>query len=514
MPYNKKRLLLLFPNPIATIPGGLTYVGKRFKRNGFDVKIHINTFRSFRSVDQLLQEIVRPFAPDVVGLSYATFNVLEVYRLQRMLREQGYFVIAGGNHPTICPEEALRNGADLVVRGEGELAIDDFSAWFGAGRDPGKRADLRGTSYIDREGRVVHNEKPPRLTDLDDLGEMDFSAIDLDEFRVADGSIKGLNVISCGRGCPFQCSFCSHRDWMKHAKRSTDSILEEMVRRNEAYGITDFWMSDETFTVDRDHIHEFCDKFIAAKLPFKWMMGTRATSVDEKLLRKMMQAGLTQVTYGIESANDETLKRTRKGYTARQALETVVMTGNLGLPMYVNLMTGFPWETPEHVEDDIRFIRSVEKHVNCFQLYGAVIPYPDTPIYEDYHEKAGFTDFWLQDKFQSAGMVIYQNVANPYKVSTYFQRNLYDDTYVAEDFFFRFTPEYKRAVARMGLLIGRKAIEAQSLSRVRRHGKYALGWASHALYRMSPRLEQRIVGSLVTVNRVHDSRLTGKFIKN
>lgn len=507
------KVLLLFPNPIATIPGGLTYVGKRFKRNGFDVKIHINTFRDFSSADELLENVIKPYAPDIVGFSYATFNLLEVYRLQKLCKENGYYVVAGGNHPSIRPEESLRFGADIVFRGEAELAIDDFSSWYKSGKDVAKREELRGVSFFGDNGNIVHTKHPPRLTDLDDLGEMDFSSLDLEKFRVMDGSVKGLNVISCGRGCPFHCSFCSHSDWYQYAKRSPESIIQEMVVRNERYGTELFWLSDETFTVDKGHVYDFCEKYRKAGLPFKWMVGTRAKSVDEKLLITMKESGLSQITYGIESADDETLRRIKKGYTAKDAYETVTMTGKLGIPMYINLMTGFPWETPQHVENNIRFIKAVDPYVYCFQLYGAVIPYPDTPIYEEFHEKEGFTDFWLREKYQNAGMVIYQNVANPYKVSTYFQRNLYDDTYVAEDYFFKFTPDYKKAVARMGLVIGWKAIQAQSGNSLRRYGKYALGWGSQFLYTLNPRLEMNIVGELAKVNRVHENRLTGQFIK-
>lgn len=506
-------ILLLFPNPIATIPGGLTYVGKRFARDGWDVRIHINTFGDWKSAEQLLSDVVEPYDADVVGLSYATFNVLEVYRLQRLLKDAGYFVVAGGNHPSIRAEEALRSGADLVFRGEAELAIDDFAAWWRGGGDPSARTAIRGVSFLDSGGAAIHNDKPPRILNVDDLGEMDFSAIDLERFRVADGSVKGLNVISCGRGCPYRCAFCSHGDWYRYAKRTPESIIEEMVRRNERHGITQFWLSDETFTASKSHVHDFCEKFRAAGLPFTWMMGTRVSSVDEEMLRLMKGSGLSQITYGVESADDETLKRINKGYTAQVARDTVRMTGELGIPMYVNLMTGFPWETPRHVQNDIDFIKAVEHDVYCFQLYGAVIPYPDTAIYEDYHEEAGFTDWWLIDKYQGAGMVIYQNVPNPYKVSTYFQRNLYDDTYVAEDYFFTFTPQYKRAVAKMGLLIGRKAIEASTSSPAARFRKYALGWVSRSVYGLAPGLEKRIVGSLVSKNRVHENRLTGQFVK-
>lgn len=509
----KPKILLLFPNPIATIPGGFTYVGKRFKRNNFEVKLHINTFKNFRTMDRLLKEVVRRYKPDIVGFSYATYNILEVYRLQKMCKADGYFVIAGGNHPTIMPEECLNNGADLVFRGEAELGIDDFCSWFVSGKNPKRLNKLRGVSYLDKNGKAVHNALPPRITDLDDIGEMDFSSLNLNQFRTADGSLKGLNVISCGRGCPFRCSFCSHSNWYKYTSRSAESIIEEMIHRSKEYGITNFWLSDETFTVNRNRMYEFCKKFRESNLPFKWMMGTRVDCVDEDLLRTMKDSGLSQITYGVESADDETLRKIRKGYTAKKAYDVVVTTAKVGIPMYINLMTGFPWETSAHVQNNVRFIRKVNKYVNCFQLYGAVVPYPDTPIYEEYHEREGITNFWLKKKYQNAGMVIYQNVINPYKVSTYFQRYLYDDTYVAEDYFFKFTPEYKRAVAKMGLLIGWKSIQAQYQSKMKQYFKYGVGYFSHLLYRINPNIEKKIIGSLAKTNRIHENRLTGRFIK-
>ncbi|QTA87906.1 B12-binding domain-containing radical SAM protein [Desulfonema magnum] len=507
------KIAIIFPTPIATIPTGLTYVIKRFKQNGFDVRVFINTFKKFKNMDQIKNDVIDSFNPDVVGLSYGTYNILEVYRLQRLCKEGGYFVIAGGPHPSIGAEESLRHGADIVFRGEAELGIDDFCRWFTDGQDKTMLVKIRGASYIDSEGRVQHNKKPRRLMKTDELGEMDVSSIDLEPFTVADGSVKGLNVISCGRGCPFRCSFCSHSDWYAWGKRSVDSIIAEMVHKNEEYGITHFWMSDETFTIHKDRIHEFCKRLRNEKLPFTWDAGTRINCVDESLLKTMKEGGMTKITYGVESADDETLKKVNKGYSAKDAYETVLMTGKLGIPMYINLMTGFPWESVEHVENNIRFIKTVEKYVYCFQLYGAVIPYPDTGIYDEYHDIYGFTNWWMQEEFQDAGMVIYQNVANPYKVSTFFQRNLYDDTYVAEDYFFKFDKPYKQAVAKMGFLIGWKAICAQYNSPVKCYFKYAVGRGSQLLYEIFPRLEKRIVGSLIKTNKIHEVRLTGKFVE-
>lgn len=510
---SRPKCLLVFPTPIATIPTGLTYVAKRFAANGFDVKTYVNSFGHYRDHQAILDEIVIPFAPAVVGVSYGTFNIPEVYRLQQACRQAGYPVLAGGPHPTILPEEALGHGAQYVIRGEGELAIDDFCRFFFQGERPEDLVGVRSLSYVDGEGRVHHNPKARRIMNTTELGDMDTASFDLDPFRTADGNIKGFNVISAGRGCPFRCGYCSHSHWYALGRRDMDAVIEEMVRKHERYGITNFWMSDETFTVHKDRLLYFCDRLRKERLPFTWMAGTRVDCVDEEMLVAMRDSGMLQITYGVESAAEETLRKINKGYCAKQAYDTVETTGRLGIRMYINLMTGFPWETPEHVNDDIRFIKTVDRWVNCFQLYGAVIPYPDTPIYEDYHEQFGFTQWWLQEKYQQAGMVIYQNVQNPYAVSSYFQRNLYDDTYVARDYFFRFSPEYKRAVRRMGRLIGWKAIQAQNAFLPKQLGLYALGLLSQGCETLFPGLEQATLGKLFRKNTLHERRLTGLFLK-
>ncbi len=508
------KIMLVFPNPLGTIPSGLTYVAKRFRRNGWDVRLHINTFDHFRTPGQIRREIIDPWSPDVVGLSYATFGVLAIYDLQRQLVEAGYDVIAGGPHPTSRPEEVLRGGAQLAFRGEGELCIDDYCAWHAAGKQPAGLADIRGASWLDADGSAVHNPLPDRIADLDALGAADYSFIEnLDDFRLVDGRVKGINAVLCGRGCPFNCSFCSHKLWRRNARRSNDSILEEMTRQYEQHGVRGFMMRDETFTLHKDRIHDFCRKLIASKLPVSWFTGTRINCVDRPLLEAMKAANCSLLNYGVESANDETLRRINKGYTSADAYEVVRLTGEVGIEMSVNIMCGFPWETPRSVKRNMGFIRATQPFVSHFQLHGAVIPYPDTPMYEEYHVSAGFTDWWLRPRFQHVGLATYQNVPNPYSVSTYFQRNLFDDMYVAEDYFFRFSPGYKRAVARMGMLMGWNSVCAQTANPLRRRLKYTLGQVSQFVYGLSPQLEKRVVGQIARGNKVHKFRETAKFVK-
>ena len=429
------RVVLLFPNPISMIPNGFMYVAKRFRANGFETMVQVNSFADYMTTDDYYSYIVAQ-QPDAVGLSYATLNVLEIYDLQKRLSDDGYLVVSGGDHPTICPEEVLRNGADLAVRGEGEFAIDDLCAWIRDGKRPEERGHLRNTSFLE-DDHVIHNPSAERLSNLDSLGDLEVVGLDLSPFRTVDGSIKGLNVILGGRGCPFNCTFCSHSAWKRYGCRGVDAMIAEMVARHEEYGIDTFYISDETFSVDRERVAEFCRRLIDEDLGFKWLAQTRVNRIDEELVDLFRRSGCNLISLGVESADDYTLRKVRKGFTAADAYHAVELVGKSGIPLFVNLMTGFPWQTVDAVKNDIRFIRTMGHYVDCFQLFGAVIPYPDTPLYEEYHEEFGFTDFWLKPKYQYAGTVIYQNVPNPYTMSTYWQRNLYDDTYVNEDYFFQ-----------------------------------------------------------------------------
>jgi radical SAM superfamily enzyme YgiQ (UPF0313 family) len=375
-----------------------------------------------------------------------------------------------------------------------------------------KRKYIHNTSFID-DNSIVHNQSAERIVDLDVVGDLDLCGLDLSPFKVVDGSIKGLNVILGGRGCPFHCSFCSHSAWKLYRCRSVDAMISEMVQRHEQYGINSFYISDETFSVHRTRVAEFCKRLIKENYGFKWLAQTRINCVDEELLKLFKQSGCDLISIGVESADEFTLKKVCKGFTVEQAYRTIELVGKTGIPLYVNLMTGFPWQTVESVKNDIKFIRAMGKYIDCFQLFGAVIPYPDTPLYEEYHEKYGFTDFWLKPKYQYAGTVIYQNAPNPYAISTYWQRNLYDDTYVNEEFFFKFTKEYKRWVAYLGAIIGWHSVRAASKKPVKQIIQYGLGIGSRVLYEVSPTIEKRIVGSIMKKNLLHQKRDIGRFIK-
>lgn len=507
-----RRVLLLFPHPVSQPPGGLAAIAPVFIRNGYEVKIVVNTFRHYLSNDALM-EIISEFKPDIVGFSFITFRVLDTYELMRRVKAAGPLVMAGGVHPTIRPEESLDHGCDVVVIGEGELTVDDLCSYW---KDPAGRSmqDVRGICFRKPGGSICRTASRPRITDLDSLPLPDIRLYDLEAFRMPDGTIKAGNKIFMSRGCPFQCTFCDKAVFGdKHVTLSAERVVEQIECLQKDFGYQEFCMDDDNFMVNKKNARRICELILERRLKLRWLVASHINTADRELMQLMKRAGCFQVIYGVESGDNDTLKRIHKGYTREEVIETVKMTHELGLNMYINLMTGFPWETPAHVQNTMDLINTIEPMVYAFQCYGAVVPYPNTALYEDYKDSAGFADWWLRPRYQDAGMVIFQNVQNPYEVTSYFQRNLYDDTYIYEDYFFRYTPEYKRKVRDMLFMFGRFNLRARYYSPVRQRLAYGLGKVSRFFYEIDPRIERRLVCMFRPPNTVHDVRGVGVFVK-
>ncbi|MGH9309509.1 MAG: B12-binding domain-containing radical SAM protein, partial [Vicinamibacterales bacterium] len=154
------------------------------------------------TLDPLDVEAVRP--GDIVGIGIHTANALRGYRLGQQARERGAFVVFGGIHATLFPDEAMEHGrAHAVVSGDGDLVwsrvLDDCASGTLQERYDGGRID--GESFA------------PARWDL------------LPSDRYMWGSVQTV------RGCPKHCSFCSvwRTDGQKPRQRRVAEVVREVV---------------------------------------------------------------------------------------------------------------------------------------------------------------------------------------------------------------------------------------------------------------------------------------------
>jgi radical SAM superfamily enzyme YgiQ (UPF0313 family) len=162
-------------------------------------------------------------------------------------------------------------------------------------------------------------------------------------------------------------------------------------------GISYFPCWDDALTANSARLVELCAAIERdVRFPFSFGAITRANMVTRDLLRTMRGAGLNNVNFGVESGDDDILKAIKKGIRTDHVVRALEWAKEEELITACNFMLGFPQETPVELERTLRFMERIAPMVDAFSTMGVVVPFPGTPIYDDYHLLYGFTDWWLR----------------------------------------------------------------------------------------------------------------------
>jgi radical SAM superfamily enzyme YgiQ (UPF0313 family) len=150
------------------------------------------------------------------------------------------------------------------------------------------------------------------------------------------------------------------------------------------YDVDYLLIKDDNFTWKRSRVEEFCHELIRRHTKLKWHCMGRVNTVDYDLLKLMKKAGLNDIFFGIESGNNEILRKAQKGITIEQARKAVEACDKLNISSYGGFIIGLPGDTRETMEQTIQFAISLPLTLAGFSV---MIPYPGTKSYEDYFNK-------------------------------------------------------------------------------------------------------------------------------
>jgi radical SAM superfamily enzyme YgiQ (UPF0313 family) len=352
-----------------------------------------------------IREYVAAFVPDVVGIHLKTLHVQPAYALAKVL--DGFTLLAGGPHATICPDEVFQHGFSFAIRGEGEHAIVELADAIDTGylrnngRDLRTFDDVDGLSWRDR-GMVRHNPARPFISELDDLSPP-LSALDLFDPRwygaaAAVPALPPAGILS-SRGCPAACTFCSNDvTGRKFRYRSAASVAAEVALLRERFGLLGFSFFDDSFAVGKRRVRELCDAIAGIGAPVWWTCTAHPAHLDRDVLADMARAGCAGVDIGMESADPGMLLRIGKGVTVDRVLAVLAWCKELGIHTVVNLMFGWPDETDAELDATIAFLDRAAPLAGGFNARGVVVPYPGTQIYEQHHQRFGFTGWWIREE--------------------------------------------------------------------------------------------------------------------
>ena len=269
--------------------------------------------------------------------------------IARPLRAAGIQVCLGGFHvsgclsmlPEITPE--LKEAMDLGI------------SLFAGEAEEGRMGEVLRDAW---QGRLK-----PLYNYLADLPSIEGAPMPLLPAETIRGTIGKYTSFDAGRGCPFQCSFCTiiNVQGRKSRRRTVDEI-EQIVRRNLEQNVGRFFITDDNFARNTDWEKIF-DRLIAMreqeKLNIKFMI--QVDTMCHRLPRfieKAGRAGVRRVFIGLESINPESLLGARKKQNKIAEYRKMLLAWKrTGVIVFAGYILGFPQDTPESVLHDIQIIQ-------------------------------------------------------------------------------------------------------------------------------------------------------------
>lgn len=316
-------------------------------------------------IDEIVERIVIPDDTDLVGITIpTTAYALRAYEIADECRRMGEYVVLGGMHASVLPEEALLH-ADTVVCGEAESIwprlIEDFS-----------HGVTQNTYRMSQQNSLVGLPSPRR--DLVNPKKYIFP-----------------NLIQATRGCNRHCIYCSISSFndRKHRCRPLDEVIEEI----RPFSGTFVPIIDDNLFGNLDYAKNLMRSLIplhirwASQIPIEYF-------ADKEILELAVRSGCKHILAGLESSSSQSLiEAGRKRFDTDVLKKIFRDLGENGITSWVHFIFGFDSDTPEVFENTCEYARELGIPIVVFHI---LTPYPGTPLFAQMEEQRRLlTKNWL-----------------------------------------------------------------------------------------------------------------------
>lgn len=386
---------VLFVNPPQTAskykfmgviapPLGIAYMAGVLQENNIDVEI-LDASAEDMDFKDVEKELLKR-KPDLVALTALTPTIGRALETAQVVKETlpDSIVVMGGYHPTFNFIETLEDeNVDIVIRGEGEYIMLNLVQ---ALENQSSLHDVKGIVFEDKNSKeIVVNPEAPLIQDLDELPFPALNLLPMKKYRLLDMDTHMTTMITT-RGCPMQCSFCSSA--AMHGKKIRERIVENIVDEIEYlktnYDIDTIAFMDDTFTLKKRKVMAICDEILKRNIEIMWGCTSRVDTLDEKLLKKMKEAGCITIFIGVESADQQQLDNMCKNTTIAKIENAFKIAHKLKIRTIASVALGMPGDTKEIMNKTVKFVHKLKPN---YAIYSLATPYPGTRFYKEAFEK-------------------------------------------------------------------------------------------------------------------------------
>jgi anaerobic magnesium-protoporphyrin IX monomethyl ester cyclase len=372
-------------------PLGIAYVASSLIKSGHKVKlVDCDVEDDFvRKINQ----VCRRFNPELVGFYAMTWTfrldsqmLMEIKKILPKVKS-----VIGGPNVSAFPKESLEfSNFDFAVKGEGEItAVELVEAL------EKKRTFSSVDGLIWRnKGKIIQNKDRQLISNLNLLPFPAWDLLPVKKYNDVFTKNSHFVTMLATRGCPYRCTFCDRdnrmgRNWRM---RNPKAVIEEMKFINKKYGIKEFMFFDDNFLVNRKWVLDFCR--LIKNYHFLWEVRARVDTVDKELLIEMKSAGCYRIRYGMESADNRTLKTVKKDITVEQIKRCANFSHEAKIEIFAYFMLGLPGENTKKMQKTLDLAIEIDPD---FLLLSKTILIPGSEMF-DWAAKKGYIDknYWLR----------------------------------------------------------------------------------------------------------------------
>lgn len=381
---------ILLINPVTResdipkyFPLGLGLIGSLLEKNGHDVQaLDLNVLRwGSGEVESFLAKA----DADVFALTGLVTDYDQVSGLAQTLKQyhpQSKVILGGGLASSFWRYILDSTQIDYVLPGEGEIALPSLLTALAKGESP---AGLRGVAYK-VDGRAQLLAAPGIMENLDvsprtnyDLFSWEQYAENMKKAWMFSQPTRALSVCT-SRGCPYHCIYCDKAIFgNRFRQRSVAGVIDEIEDIVDRYELEGVLFADDTFTLKRAWILDFCREFQKRLPNIRWAGNGRVGLLDEQVVSAMAAAGCDTIGFGIESGSQIILDELRKGVTVKQAKETISLVESCGIRPLGYITLGSFSETKETAKETIAFLKETGLKAGVNFL----TPFPGTPLFAE-----------------------------------------------------------------------------------------------------------------------------------
>lgn len=344
---------------------------------------------------------------DLVAITVESYTAKRAYEISKHFRDKGRKVIMGGFHPSILPEESLEY-ADSVVIGEAEEMWHKILADFENGTFK---------KIYDAESRA------------------DLSKVKVDRSIYGNKKYFPFMLIESGRGCPYNCEFCSVSVFFKRRfiRRPVEDIVEEirLSKRKK------FMFVDDNICGDIDSAKELFRALIPLKIQWASQAGIDITE-DDELLGLLKKSGCIGLLIGFESHNPENLKQMNKTQNYNINIDdSIKKLYAKGIKIYGSFIIGYDYDDENSVKETVKY--AIDKKLFIANFY-QLTAMPGTALYKrlEKEKRLVFDKWWLNLDYSYGDLVF-----KPAKISA---ENLSNLCYKARTKFYSYSSIFLRGL--------------------------------------------------------------------